>query len=95
MLISKSRGMVAQLGALNSVNATHDEANGWTSLVPETRPGEPAEKSLVSPAMTFSRHPNRTSECLCLRVQGSDRTRHTVLEISKGYKGQCPYSRTL
>lgn len=46
--VSRSHELGAQLGAPNSLNGPHDEANSCTSLVPETQPGDPAEKSLVS-----------------------------------------------
>lgn len=48
---SRSHELAAQLGAPNSLNGPHDEANSCTSLVPETQLGDPEEKSLFSPAI--------------------------------------------
>lgn len=53
--VSRSHELAAQLGALNSLHGPHAEANSYTSLAPETQPGDSAEKSRVSLAMIFSR----------------------------------------
>lgn len=63
----------------------------YTSLVPV----DPAEKSVVSSAMTFSRDQQGTQTEPAVPqgasvpdTRDSDPTHHTILEISKGNKGQ-------